>query len=207
MNKVYCEDCAKTIEKMEDMICSKCGVDKPKSKFRVRRTYCKDCGNQYSRDWRNRIGNEHDNKFHKEHKVSSKWLDVTCSVCGVAFSKRVSEIKKMKPGAVHCCSKECRYKHTSKLLGGDGTFVVGGKYNKIKKYGRLWYKQKKLCLERDDYTCQCCGDTKLLEVHHWEPYSISFDNSLDNLVVLCKSCHQEKHREYVREGFYEEESA
>jgi hypothetical protein len=44
-------------------------------------------------------------------------------------------------------------------------------------------------LERDNDTCQLCGTTNMMEVHHRIPRLISGDDSLDNQVSYCKSCH------------------
>ena len=71
-------------------------------------------------------------------------------------------------------------------------------------YGESWRMQRTLCLQRDNYTCQQCGDTNNIEVHHWEPYRFSYDNSLDNLVVLCAECHRDVHVQYRKEGFIKE---
>ena len=45
-----------------------------------------------------------------------------------------------------------------------------------------------------DVVCQGCGKTgaesgRALDVHHLQPFRFSGDNSLDNLVALCRSCH------------------
>ena len=71
-------------------------------------------------------------------------------------------------------------------------------------YGPEFRFQRTSCLQRDDYTCQQCGSKERLEVHHWEPYRFSFDNSLENLVTLCADCHDEMHAMYRREGFVAE---
>lgn len=46
-------------------------------------------------------------------------------------------------------------------------------------------------LNRDKYTCQCCGSTNNLEVHHILNYSQYSDLRLDinNGIVLCECCH------------------
>lgn len=46
-------------------------------------------------------------------------------------------------------------------------------------------------LERDNYTCQCCGLTNNLEVHHILNYSQYKDlqTDLDNAITLCECCH------------------
>ena len=98
------------------------------------------------------------------------------------------------------CSRACRNVATSKLLGGDGTWEVGGKHGPARKRGKDWRHAKVFALERDGYACQQCEATEDLEVHHWEPYFVSFDNHPDNLVTLCRGCHQAKHEEYRREG-------
>ncbi len=134
---------------------------------------------------------------------ASRWREMKCAECGVIFKKRISEIKKVElTDGQHMCSRACRNAATSKLLGGDGTWQVGGKYGPARKRGKDWRHARAFVLERDHYTCQQCSSTEHLEVHHWEPYFVSFDNSPDNLVTLCRTCHQDKHEEYRREGFY-----
>ena len=135
---------------------------------------------------------------------ASRWRSVVCAECNKSFRKRISEIVKAETrGYQHMCSRACRNTSTSKLLGGDGTWTEGGKYRASpKKYGKDWPIVKAFALNRDNRTCQQCGSHERLEVHHWEPYSVSFDNSPENLVTLCRDCHKAKHEEYRREGFY-----
>jgi len=57
-----------------------------------------------------------------------------------------------------------------------------------------WQKKRLEILQRDNFSCQCCGDKESsLHVHHtkyiantdpWE-----YDN--DSLVTLCENCHSE----------------
>jgi hypothetical protein len=58
------------------------------------------------------------------------------------------------------------------------------------------YKEnKKLAAERDGYKCVICGKApKNLECHHISPYWQSKDNSLNNLEMLCHSCHKKIHK-------------
>ena len=46
-------------------------------------------------------------------------------------------------------------------------------------------------LERDNYTCQCCGSTENLEVHHILNYADHKDvrTDLNNSITLCQCCH------------------
>lgn len=72
---------------------------------------------------------------------------------------------------------------------------------RTKKYPRLFYKNRKVCIERDAYTCQCCRVKKkdiktkrTLGVHH-----IDCDiknNCLTNLITLCSQCHSQLHKRY-----------
>lgn len=66
------------------------------------------------------------------------------------------------------------------------------------RYGDDWNKIRILIYRRDGYICKDCGLTMSesqkkfncpLHIHHIIPFLISFDNSLNNLISLCKSCH------------------
>jgi len=63
------------------------------------------------------------------------------------------------------------------------------------RYGDDWFKIRLLVYKRDNYTCQRCGVTmeetgNPHHIHHIVPFLISFDNSLNNLITLCPSCHR-----------------
>lgn len=69
----------------------------------------------------------------------------------------------------------------------------------IKRYGKNYKTKKakhshgwrKLSISlRQKYNCHRCEAQEKLDVHHIIPYSVSQDNSLNNLVVLCKGCHK-----------------
>lgn len=81
---------------------------------------------------------------------------------------------------------------------------LNGRQPAPKKYGTGWDSKRKERLLYDNYTCQSCGSDKLLHVHHWIPYRFCYDNSLENLVTLCRNCHTDMHKTYVMEGFIEE---
>lgn len=136
---------------------------------------------------------------------ASRWVEVDCAECGIKFQKRICEVQKAASlGHRHMCSRSCRNSSTSKLLGGDGSWTVGGRHGPSRSRGKDWRNAKAAALARDKFRCQQCDSASELEVHHWEPYSVSFDNSLDNLTTLCHDCHRAKHEEYRKEGFYED---
>ena len=52
-----------------------------------------------------------------------------------------------------------------------------------------------IALRRDNSTCQHCGNTEPdLQVHHLIPKQEGGQDSLDNLVTLCASCHHQIHK-------------
>jgi 5-methylcytosine-specific restriction endonuclease McrA len=48
-------------------------------------------------------------------------------------------------------------------------------------------------LRRDSWRCQSCGTMSNLEVHHKEFRSHSGDDSEENLITMCTSCHAIAH--------------
>ena len=48
-------------------------------------------------------------------------------------------------------------------------------------------------LRRDGWRCQSCGSMSNLEVHHTEFRSLSGDDSEENLITLCSTCHSSVH--------------
>ena len=61
-----------------------------------------------------------------------------------------------------------------------------------KRLSRLeWKIQRRKALARDGSSCRRCGATGNLDVHHRIPYRISRDDSLENLITLCDSCHSQ----------------
>lgn len=68
------------------------------------------------------------------------------------------------------------------------------------RYGDDWDKIRYLIYLRDKFTCQDCGIKGIrLDVHHKVPFLISFDNSLSNLITLCRSCHMKEEAKIMRE--------
>lgn len=58
----------------------------------------------------------------------------------------------------------------------------------------LWRHKRKRILARDNYRCQKCGSAINLRVHHIRYPEYFGDESDDDLITLCDSCHQEVHR-------------
>lgn len=144
-------------------------------------------------------------------KNSPKWKDFPkkdCVKCDKTF-----KVKPSREDIARFCSEECQNKWMSDewkrrgmgerlpvMKGEDNPKWVGG-YDSY--YGLNWHQQKRKALERDDYMCQKCGKTKEdlgrnPDVHHIKPIrtyrhneklSLEDGNNIENLVVLCRSCH------------------
>jgi group II intron reverse transcriptase/maturase len=52
-----------------------------------------------------------------------------------------------------------------------------------------WRERRRQILERDQYTCQHCGNKQNLEVHHIRSRHEQGTDNPDNLVTLCDGCH------------------
>jgi 5-methylcytosine-specific restriction endonuclease McrA len=111
----------------------------------------------------------------------------TCAECG-----RTVLIPVNKGPRRLFCSRSCaRAAFNAKYLRGprNGNWRAA----RALYYGREW-KRIKADVRARDVVCRNCGKTpqdngRALDVHHLQPFRFSGDNSLDNLVALCRSCH------------------
>jgi 5-methylcytosine-specific restriction endonuclease McrA len=70
---------------------------------------------------------------------------------------------------------------------------------KIRKFRDIYYqtphwrevREQRLIIDR--YTCVQCGDQNELEIHHWV-YNLFAEDPQQELVTLCKSCHEFVHQ-------------
>jgi 5-methylcytosine-specific restriction endonuclease McrA len=49
---------------------------------------------------------------------------------------------------------------------------------------------RRLVLNRDNYRCTECGETRDLQVHHIVPRQLGGPDEPSNLVTLCAACHR-----------------
>ena len=59
----------------------------------------------------------------------------------------------------------------------------------------LWQKKRVEILQRDNFTCQLCGDTRTtLQVHHEKYKGNPWDIPSEHLKTLCAHCHDVIHK-------------
>lgn len=104
-----------------------------------------------------------------------------CAICGKIFDVPVSVDMNKN---IHVCSRECRRIYEKK-------HPRSWEENHERQY---WISQREKALERDNNTCQICGATENLEVHHKEKRRMFNGDyikmhDIDNLLTVCHTCH------------------
>lgn len=195
-NSKYCSPKCKpqNQQKRVKVKCSICGIEKevtPSRKNNYKDFYCSDtCKNKgYSL------------KYSGKNSKRYNQVEVTCEICGKIFKRNPYEINKHKH---NYCSKECTYKGWTKFYSGanspfydkDRTEEERIKNRNIEGY-KEWIIQ---VYEKDNYTCQCCGDNKghNLNAHHILNYSEykELRTDIKNGITLCDKCHKLFHDTY-----------
>lgn len=134
------------------------------------------------------------NKNRKETRI-----DVIKKMSNAKNGKHLSPNTEFKNG--HKRPEEWTKKQKEKVLGDKNGNWKGGITPKNKKIRnsieyRLW---RKAIFERDNFTCQKCGEHggKLM-AHHINNFT-DFSElrlAIDNGITLCKKCHTEFHKKY-----------
>lgn len=134
---------------------------------------------------------------------ASRHVPSTCRICGKMFDSYASEQRKRDTnGHVACCSRDCRNVYTSLLLGGDGTWVRGGRYNAKRQRGPQWRRIRAQYLKHVGGTCEGCNAAPAIEVHHLFPVAGGGELlDFDNLMACCRDCHVNMH-EQLRAGAF-----
>lgn len=118
------------------------------------------------------------------NEAKQKRVTIFCNQCLKEFQSTPSDQKNSKSG-FRFCSREC--KDTAQKLGGI-------KEIQPDHYGSGITEYRKLALEKLVNKCNSCGYNKyieVLQVHHKDRNRKN--NSIDNLQILCPTCHQEEH--------------
>ena len=149
-------------------------------------------------------------------------LEITCKNCGNNFLKRPSDISKCKRSQVGFCCRKCYLDHakqtntkvckecqvcgtqyktkknradTSKFCSyickqkAFHAFKGSGEDNKNYRKGSRYYRQR--AFAHYSHECFICKSEKSLHVHHID--ESHQNNSIENLRILCHSCHRRIH--------------
>jgi endogenous inhibitor of DNA gyrase (YacG/DUF329 family) len=157
---------------------------------------CKQCGKEFevyksalekSNASGNFCGRECYNKYQEtlvgEKSVSYKRMRVNCPNCGKELYVVPSRIRKYKNTF---CSIKCRSEYMKEYVGGEknanwkgGASRYRGDFEDVKK--RHFYGIQH---------CAICGTSKKINIHHIIPYRLTHDNSVENLIPLCRRHHK-----------------
>jgi hypothetical protein len=102
------------------------------------------------------------------------------------------------------------YKELNKFLASEVVWIPGtemdevfdeplDKKNRRKRKGRSYNDFVASCLDRDNRTCQKCGSTQDICVHHIEDIKSNGESGADpsNGICLCRSCHINFHTKFM----------
>ena len=123
-----------------------------------------------------------------------------CAHCGTEYKPPNSKSK-------YCNHKCFSESHQARMQGENNpSWLDGRSYEKRCHRGHDWEAQRHLAYKRDSYTCQRCkvhcvgrrgmreeNAHTLIQCHHIVFWKDSPDNSLENLITLCVSCHAKLH--------------
>lgn len=119
-------------------------------------------------------------KFQSEKRTQPRR---PCKVCG----------QPVKRARAKYCSVDCR----NKGYNGDQVYNYVGENFRKDAYPVDYAAWKKIAdqIRIRDKFCQHCGKTpaengRALDIHHIKPYRKTQNNSHENLIALCRSCHK-----------------
>ena len=69
-----------------------------------------------------------------------------------------------------------------------------------------WQAKRLQALVRDNFRCQLCGSGTNVQVHHINYENLHTDAELDDLVTLCKACHEKVHSTDLQAKFEKQTS-
>jgi len=133
---------------------------------------------------------------------NKKLIQVRCTYCGKWINPRIKDVRERvrsfnitgKESRIYCHGDQCK---ESCPTFGQSLYPKGFKKNSSREVDSL---VRQMCMERDEYACQKCGasgDGVRLHAHHIVSYKLNkmIANDIDNVITLCKSCHNETHQQ------------
>lgn len=130
-------------------------------------------------------------------------VDIECDGCKEILHRTFIDYSRSKhDGKYYCHSCACKIFNS----GENNVFWKSEKTDKQRVDDRTTEEYShfiKKVLERDNYTCRCCGkhgNGTILAVHHLDGYNWCVDKRTDvtNGITLCEKCHKSFHDYYGR---------
>lgn len=142
------------------------------------------CSGKCRDEWQSENWSGEDNPAYSGSRIT-----IECEWCGSNFDVWGAELERRR-----FCSKKCMGEWRSENWTGEQSPVYTGYSD---NYGDGWYRQRRRAREKYDGICQSCGveqSDRKHDVHHIVPVA-EFDDpedahDLENLTLLCRSCHQ-----------------
>lgn len=188
---LVCKNCKKEFKspKKDIQYCSKtCQLDSVRPKTDIRTTSnCKICGKEF-KHYGERVvcSKECLSKYMSQQRLNENnptWIadkeKKKCAKCGKVFeyTRRDLHVGQERVFcSLNCSRNNGNNKEITNNVGGNHKYLFG--FNK---------KLKNKIKERDNYSCQLCGETEDLHVHHIDYNKNNIEDN--NLITLCKRCH------------------
>lgn len=178
-----CEECKKSFityqsrQKFCSISCSQ------KSRHSKKEVFCKNCNIKFETCFgtNSRIFCTVE-CFHKWN--SKEKVPFVCENCSKTIYVLEKVIKNKKT-----CSKQCKYELLAKENSIKFSGIEGHSHNSYKN-GNTYYK--KYAMKNFNHICICCNVTDVMfDVHHID--GCRSNNSLNNLCIICRSCHKRLH--------------
>lgn len=118
------------------------------------------------------------------HQLNKPEPNVICANCGIAFYKSESK-KKGSSSGLYFCARDCK-DHAQRIGGIEAI--------QPPHYGTTLQDYRELAFRNYPHECHKCGYNKykdVLEVNHID--CDRSNNSVENLEILCPTCHTEYH--------------
>lgn len=189
--KVKCQMCGKEFLRYKSQIkpngifCSKKCFDDYQRIYKKVKIRCGYCEKEFIvPEYQKKNGRKYCS-YECAQKASRKSVIVKCAYCSKKIRIPPWRYKRNK---FTYCSRDCEGKHYSLIHIGENHPNWKGGLEMDR--GENWEEIAHQIRKRDGYKCVICGaKDKTLNVHHITPYRYTQDNSPNNLVTLCPSCH------------------
>ena len=156
------------------------------------------------RTWINRIQCENEGVYKgycKDHGPVNLKNVVKCEICGkilkgIPYAKKWRKAKRCEEHLHEKLPKKTRKKKSKPTNKWVACKRLKGEERKRLYYqyleSREWKKKSLSCKKKYKHKCVLCNRSKDLRTHH-RTYERLFDESPDDLICLCKDCHEKFH--------------